>query len=171
MSENTNTNTQKEAPQNTTPIGTVEIIAISGIFLTVILGYCAKILWDRRTRFTNACDIFSSTFENIIQTLETSPQSDRDILSSEFPIHEKAMIKFKWHLKGKKLDRFNKAWDRYKQHHKERTDVPLLAFLGTEVDDLSKAHDPNHIKEVDERNKNKTLQCIKEILSFTKLKI
>jgi hypothetical protein len=88
-------------------------------------------------------------------------------LNEEFRSHEKAAIAFRLHL-GSSLASFNKAWSAYEAYAIEQTNVPLLAFLGAEVDDLHLAKYPAHIKEVSDRRKNECLAHFNALLEFTK---
>lgn len=167
--------TKQETIQKATPtplevkpkfeFGTIQIAAIFGIILAATIAYLARILWHNRQRFIKASDEFRAAFDVAIHALETIPFCDRNILNENFRTHEKAMIKFRDNLKGKKLNSFNKDWKQYEQYCLSRVDVPLLCFLATEVSDIN---GPNDSAEVDLKYRQKALEHIRQLLSYTK---
>lgn len=145
--------------------GTIQIAAIFGIIVTAVIVYIAKILWYNRQRFIKASEEFRVAFDVAIHALETTPFCDRNILNENFRTHEKAMIKFKEHLRGKKLDCFNKDWKQYEKYCLSRVDVPLLCFIATEVSDIN---GPNDSAEIDLKHRQKALEHIRNLLTYTK---
>ena len=141
---------------------------IGGLFLALVgsLGYREH---KRRERFTQAADAFRAVFLPAITRLETEPGCHRNILNEEFREHEKAAIAFRQHL-GRRLARFEKAWQAYMAYAKEQTDVPLLALFGTEILDMDRASDPTHIAEVAEMRKKECLAHINPLLEFAEPK-
>lgn len=142
---------------------------ILGILLTALIGSLAYRNHKARERFTKFADDFKSAFLPAITQLNTRLGSDREVLGDEFNRHRDAAIIFKEHL-GFRKAAFEKAWQAYEAHCKERTDVPVLAFIGTEVLDLSKARDPQHIQEVKEMRRDEALVHINNLLKFAKPK-
>lgn len=137
---------------------------IVGLLLALI-GSLSYRQHKRRERFTKAADNFRAAFLSAITRLETEPRCHRNILNEEFRKHEKAAIAFRQHI-GRRLARFNKGWQEYETYAKEQTDVPILAFIGTEVLDMSRANDPAHIAEVAEMRKEECLAHINALLRF-----
>lgn len=142
---------------------------IIGILLTSLLGSIIYRSHKARERFTKFADDFKAAFLPAITMLNTQLGSDREILQGEYPKHRDAAIIFKEHLSFRKAA-FEKAWQAYEAHCKERTDVPVLAFIGTEVLDMSKARDPQHIQEVKEMRRDEALFHINNLLKFAKPK-
>lgn len=146
--------------------GTIQITAIVGFILVVIVGYILQILWHKRQRFIKASDDFRAAFDDTIHVLETKPFCDRDILNENFRTHEKAMIKFRDNnLKGKRLNSFNKDWQQYEKYCYSRVDVPLVCFLGKE---RSSIDGPDDSDELDLKHRQKALEHIRRLLSYTK---
>jgi hypothetical protein len=141
---------------------------IASLFLALVgsLGYREH---KRRERFTQAADAFRAAFLPAITRLDTELGCHRNILNEEFREQEKAAIAFRQHL-GRRLARFNEAWQAYEAYAKEQTDVPLLAFLGTEVLDLNRANDPAHVREVAEMRKKECFDYINPLLEFAEPK-
>lgn len=75
------------------------------------------------------------------------------------------MVKFRDNLKGKKLANFNKDWEQYEQYCLSRVDVSLLCFITTEVSNLN---GPNDSAEIDLKHRQKALEHIRKLLSYTK---
>lgn len=142
---------------------------ILGILITALIGSLAYRNHKSRERFTKFADDFKSAFLPAITQLNTRLGDDREILRDEFPRHRDAAIIFKEHLGFRKVT-FEKAWQAYEAHCKERTDVPVQAFIGTEVLDMSKARDPRHIQEVKEMRRDEALFHINNLLKFAKPK-
>lgn len=142
---------------------------IIAVLLVPLIGSIIYRSHKSRERFTKFADDFKSAFLPAITQLNTRLGSDREILQSEFPKHRDAAIIFKEHLSFRKAA-FEKAWQAYEDHYKERTDVPILAFIGTEVLDMSKARDPQHIQKVKEMRRDEALFHINNLLKFAKPK-
>ena len=163
-----NSNAVAVRPIETKPkiqFGTIEIAAVVIIILAAIVAYIGKMIWDRRGRFIKASDEFRAAFDVAMHALETIPFCDRDILNENYGVHEKAMIKFRDNLKGRRLNSFNKDWKQYEQYCLSRVDVPLLCFLATEVSDIN---GPNDSAEIDLKHRRKALGYIRQLLSYTK---
>ena len=143
--------------------------AFIGILLTALLGSILTRQHKARDRFNAAAETFRSAFLPSITRLNTEPGSHRNILAEEFGRHQKAAIAFRQHL-GRRIKRFDKAWQAYEAHAKEQTDVPILAFLGTEVLDMAKAKDPAHIRDVADVRKKECLDHINSLLKFAEPK-
>lgn len=143
--------------------------SIFGILLAALIGSLAYRNHKARERFTKFADDFKSAFLPAITQLNTHLGSDREILRSEFPKHREAYITFKERL-GFSNPAFEKAWQEYEAHYKERADAPILAFIGTEVLDMSKARDMQHIQEVKELRRDEALSHIYKLLRFAKPK-
>jgi hypothetical protein len=142
---------------------------ILGILLTALIGSLAYRNHKARERFTKFADDFKSAFLPAITQLNTRLGSDREVLGDEFNRHRDAAIVFKEHL-GFRKAAFEKAWQAYEAHCKERTDVPMTFFIGTEILDMSKAGDPQHIQEVKEMRRDEALSHINNLLKFAKPK-
>ena len=148
--------------------GTVQISVILGIIFTAIAAYISKILLDKRQRFKKASDDFRSVFDRAIYILETKQFCDREVLREEFPVHEKAMIQFRDHLKARTSRRCCKDWEEYKQHYENRTNVPILCLIGTEAIEPARIDDPTHHAEVEKFRRQQILDHIKKLRSYTK---
>lgn len=146
------------------PIIVATIAAIMGL-----IGFLLHVWNDRRKQWNAIAEEFRSAFLSAITRLETQPGFHRNILNEEFRKHEKAAIAFRQHL-GRRVSAFDKAWQKYETYAKKQTDVPLLAFLGTEVLDLNKATDPAHVAEVATMRKKECLAHINPLLAFAKPK-
>jgi hypothetical protein len=145
---------------------TIYIPTIFGIILAAVIAYLGKIIWDKRQRFIKASDDFRAAFDIAVHALETIPFCDRDIINENFRTHEKAMIKFRDNIKRKrKLNSFNKDWQQYEQYCLSRVDVPLLCFIATEVSDIN---GPSDSAEIDLKHRQKALEHIRKLLSYTK---
>ena len=152
------------------PIAITVALISAVVALSVVLINHRLSLWrSRRDIFIAAAKEFNDAFIPAITRLETETSSHRNILNEEFRRHEKAAIAFRQHL-GSRLAGFDKAWEKYEGYAKAQTNVPILAFLGTEVDDLNLAKYPAHIKEVSDRRKNECLAHFNALLEFTKHK-
>ena len=136
-------------------------ISLFGVFANHRLN-----LWrDKRSKFLQAAEAFRAAFLPAITRLEIEPGMYRHILNEEFRNQEKAAIAFRHNL-GRHLSPFDKAWQAYDAYAKEKTDVPILAFLGTEVLDMNKAGDRDHIQEVALMRKKECLHLINNLLKF-----
>lgn len=125
---------------------------------------------QKRNRFNAAAEAFQSAFLPAITKLNTRPGSHRNILDEEFGRHRNAAIAFRQHIHGRHLAGFDKAWQAYEAYVNEQTDVPLTFFLFTEVTDMDRCNDPDHIREVAEMRKKECLDHINSLLKFAKLK-
>ena len=119
----------------------------------------------RRERWTKAADEFRAAFLPAITALETSLGNHRSILAQECGKHEQAAVAFRQYL-GRRVGAFNEAWKAYEHYEEEQTNVGILGMIGTEVLDLSRAHDPKHIAEVAEMRKKECLGYINAVLEF-----
>lgn len=142
---------------------------IIAVLLAPLFGSIIYRNHKARERFTKFADDFKSAFLPAINQLNTRLGSDREVLGDEFRRHRDAAIIFKEHL-GFRKAAFEKAWQAYEAHCKERTDVPVLAFIGTEILDMSKTRDPKHIQEVKEMRRDEALAHINNLLKFAKPK-
>jgi hypothetical protein len=140
-----------------------------GTFLMAWFGSMGYREHKRRERFTQAADVFNSAFLTAITRLETKPWNYRNILNDEFRNHERAAIAFRQHL-GLRVDAFDEAWKKYEAYAKKVTDVPLIAFITTEVTDINRGNDPAHIAEVANMRKKECLAHINALLKFAKQK-
>ena len=141
------------------------IVALSGILINHRLT-----LWrSRRDTFIVAANSFRNAFIPAITRLEKETSRHRNILNEEFRSHEKAAVAFRNSL-GTRLASFNKAWQAYEDYAKNQVNCSTLAFIITEVDDLSLANNPAHIKEVSDRRKNECLAHFNALFEFTKYK-
>ena len=140
-----------------------------GLLIVALIGSLEYRSRKSRERFTKFADDFKNAFIPAITQLNTRLGKDRDILASEYDRQRDAAIIFKEHLGFRKPD-FEKAWKEYEDHCKKRTDVPVLAFIGTEVLDMSKARDKQHIQEVKELRRDEALSHINNLLKFAKPK-
>lgn len=148
---------------------TAALISAAVVLLGILITHRLALWRSRRDMFIAAANAFRDAFIPAITRLETETSNHRCILNEEFRSHEKAAIAFRLHL-GSSLASFNKAWSAYEAYAIEQTNVPLLALLGTEVDDLNFAKYPAHIKEVSDRRKNECLAYFNALLEFTKHK-
>jgi len=142
-----------------------QIITACIAILAIISGTWIPLHISRRNRYNAAADVFRSAFDDAILALETKPFCDRDVLNANFRDHEKAMIKFRDNISGKKLASFNEDWKQYEQYCWSRVDVPLPFLLGHEVSSLD---GPDDSKEIDERHRKAALEHINKLLSYTK---
>jgi len=122
-----------------------------------------------RERFTKFADDFKSAFLPAITQLNTRLGSDREVLRDEFSRHRDAAIIFKEHI-GSRKAAFEKAWQAYEAHYKTRTDVGIIAYIGTEVLDMAKSGDQKYIQEVKEMRRDEVLSHINNLLKFAKPK-
>ena len=146
-----------------------------------ILGYLIKALIDHflsKSRasedreiknFNEAAESFREAFIPVLKELETD-QNDRLILTQFFDQHDEAKRRFESFLNVSKQQSFHKAWERYQEHCKVRTEVSPIEMFATEITDPNRLHDSNHYAEVRESRNQQAITLINELLKFARRK-
>ena len=146
-----------------------------------VLGYLIKALIDHylsKSRsaedrkindFNEAADNFRNAFIPVLKELETD-QTDRLILRQFFDQHDEARRRFEGFLNGSKLQSFREAWERYRDHCKERTEVSPYEMFATEITDPNRLHDTSHYAEVRATRNKDPIDLINNLLKFAKRK-
>lgn len=147
-----------------------EIPTIIAAVATVVAATWIPKQIERTKQFNAAAEPFRNAFNEAIRDIESGDCSDRMILQHEFPRHDDAMRKFVHYLRGRDLERFKEAWNKYQQWCDERTNVSIIDLISSEALDINRLSDPAHIAEVSKMRNQQLLEYIQNVLKVAQHK-
>jgi hypothetical protein len=84
-------------------------------------------LWRaKRDEYLRDYTIFCDSFSYAINQIKTRSTALNLIILGEFPKHDEAVAKFISHLKGKRLNRFQENWEKYKYEYQKLKNVHII---------------------------------------------
>jgi hypothetical protein len=143
--------------------------AILGILLSVLLAHRLTVVREHRKELQSAVAEFKDTFVKILTDLMDREANPTLLITSNFPRHKEAAVKLLGKLPKRKAKKFSKAWAEYQALHNQKASLGLLGALASEITDPSRAHDPEHIYEVNALRRKEAIAVIRRVMDAADL--
>lgn len=143
-------------------------ISIGGLILVLVTAFLTHRLSrsrDVESHYQKTAHDLRASLNQLLSQLEDRDANPRLLIREHYPEQEPMARCVLDGKSGLARSRLAKAWSKYNQAYKEQANLGMTALFAAEITDPGRAHDPDHIYEVNDLRRREVRDVIRAIKS------